>query len=157
MSSLGGILPIPEQTIVGTGTYVIPANRYGKFCGNTSASVAGNSYLNGTSTGGVSGLGSGATSNSHNQDLVAGDTITVSNTAPSGSNASANVTSFLAYARILINGTPVCLAYARGAVGSTWNTVMFRVWSSSVVSGWSVALFRIPIGNLPQGAAEGEA
>ena len=181
MASIGGILPIPEQTIVGTGTYVIPANRYAYFCANVASTTWGwsgqtshynstsespSDYFHSANAGGPTRSASASTNN-HIQTLSAGDTITVSETSvtsqidhnPAGYARWANYGS--TESRVLINGTSVCMARSSGSCFTGYNNASSSGYYTGVkgynTQGWSCALYRKPIGNLPEGAAEGEA
>ena len=145
MASIGGILPIPEQTIVGTGSYIIPANRYGFISmSTTNGSSSAQSGYSGTGGifGGAGNASGSSSANSNHQWVSAGDSITTANSAGS-------------YSDININGVTVCTSSSTSS--ATMLGLATSVSSSRGKVGWSVALYRKPIGNLPEGAAEGEA
>lgn len=135
------ILPIPESVVVGSGSYTVPANKYGYFSGSARSTVAIVSY-NATTSGGTSAVGC-------EQWLAAGSSISVSTTAPNGSFGAASGSgwsSFSASAYIQIGGVSVVGSVSRGY--NFWQT-QSNFYASDASVGWSVALFPIPIDNLP--------
>jgi len=153
-------LPVPDQVITGSGSYTIPANRYGFI--NMSSSITfyksgqTNNYQGVTPTPATT-----ATSNQGTQWLVSGTSIDTSNSFP-GLNQTNNgnqgsFTGTSGYARVRINSQPNCISYGGIAIGlAAYNSGTKTIGNSTGASGWSVSLFRIPKGNLPSGAAEGE-
>jgi len=130
-------LAIPEQTIVGTGSYTIPANRYGFISMTTSKAQT---HVGVYSGGGGFGNGNGS-ANSSSQWIVAGDSITTTT------------------AQVNINGVPACRSISSSATiiwpgvnpgGTAYGS------SANNSQSWSVSLYRIPKANLPVGTAEGE-
>jgi hypothetical protein len=152
MASIGGTLGIPESTVVGAGTYVIPVNRYA-FLNMTCSSAA---YA--TTYGQQSNAGSAnASANSSNAWLVSGDTITTSQSFPTfDSTGTANTNELAATTLILVNGQVACAA--RSGIIAPYNSgqALSARGRSTGNLGWTVSLFRIPKANLPVGAAEGE-
>lgn len=166
-------IPIPEQTIVGSGSYTIPANKYGFLNANVNASAVGwfgqssiaynNDFTIGhlTSTGDGNGSrSSSAVSAPVSQYLVEGDTITTQTNLPStsyaGGSSRVSISNYSdAYTRLLINGTIV----AEASVGASSSTYSVNGWYSGIRCngrvGWSVALYPIPKNNLPDEMKEG--
>lgn len=158
------ILPIPEDVIVGSGSYTIPANKYAFF--QAFATVAGSkdssastSQDNGDSTYPF------AAANNCSQWLVAGDSITVSSTFTTRAggaswgttSVNSNPVSATVVASILVNSTIICQAngtqYTNNA--SSVNAGTFCQIGSTGAVGWSAALFPIPKNNLPTQLIEG--
>lgn len=153
------IMPVPDQIVVGSGSYVIPANRYGFISMTTSSSAAGYGITS-NNDGGVVAAGCSGGSNSNHQYLKAGTSISVQSSAPSGTtNAGSGVATRATdgYARILIDGVVCCVSNSSSASSSyrASNTNLAYTQHFSSV-GWSVSLFRIPKANFPVGTAEGE-
>jgi hypothetical protein len=130
------ILPIPESIVAGSGGYTVPSNKYGFLASACTAGIAGFYSSSGEAA---------STSSAVDQWLPAGTSISVSTSAPSGSALSAN-TSATASATLSINGTAANITrayfYMYGATSSLY-------YSSTATVGWSVALFPIPVNNLP--------
>ena len=158
-----GRLPIPESTVVGTGMYTIPANKYGYLQMNVSGTSRPH---NGPSAGGNATMSEqytgGGGHNTAEQWVVAGDVITtvVLNPTTSGINLPLG-NNFLAnfgYARVLLNAVIVCDCYFSGCMEVSANIAGanggFYMYSSAT-SSWSVSLFPIPINNLPDELIEG--
>ena len=154
MTPNNSALPIPESTVVGTGTYVIPANRYGFL--NMTASVS--SYSHGYSQNvGCGGGGGGAASNG-SQWVLSGDSITTGSSHPtSTTSAATSPVAAEGNSWVFVNGAVNCAASA-GAGSSTVSSggPFYAAAGTAGYVGWSVALFRIPKANLPVGTAEGE-
>lgn len=144
------ILQIPYDSIHGGGGYTIPANKYAWFSATSTVSASGGTYnINAGSTTGHSSNGVG-NSNSHQAWLVAGDSISVSNSFPSSSYTTATIKTATSYARVLINGSAVCVAYAAISVhGTPLASYMRTGHASTGASGWTASLFDIPKNNLP--------
>jgi len=135
VASIGGTLQIPEQLIVGTGSYVVPVNRYGFISMSVSCSARGdNGDTNNNSSG--AGASGGSSSNANHQYITEGTVINTSNSYPSASYTGSfgNPQRVDGHSRVQLN-----------AVASTTG------WAA-----WSLSLYRIPKANLPVGAAEGE-
>lgn len=162
-TELNAPLPIPEQVIVGSGSYTVPADRYGFL----SMSVSSVCYaycrdiISTTGTWKFTATADGSSNNNH-QYIKEGDSITVQASNPSGSTGGSGGSAIRVgsgYHRILINGVAVCVAHSRSAASmqnssnSTWPNV---TTSHTGQAGWSLALYRIPKNNLPTGLAEGE-
>lgn len=166
------ILPIPEQVIVGSGSYTVPANKYGFFQGNVS--VTGHSWASNTSNGyntasalsdryfSQDGNRQGtAGANNATQWLVEGDTISVSSNLPSvQSSGSTNTWLFAnyrdAYARILLNGQPIVNARAAASISGRVNgSTVYGGYTFIGFTTWSVSIFPIPKNNLPDALIEG--
>lgn len=163
MASIGGTLEIPETTVQGTGSYVIPANRYAELSANSSHAATGYG-LNQSSPSVIFTAAGGSSANENKAKLVAGDSITTNSSVPTGTQSqnSGSVARLVrqtsGYHRVLVNGVPFCVSYARGSgsiCAPNFNQSEVGTAHSGEV-GWSVSLFRIPKANLPQGAAEGE-
>ena len=132
------ILPIPESVVVGTGSYTVPANKYGFLYGSCTASIGmtGNNYQSSASASAVS----------INQWITAGTTIATSTSAPAGTYSGAS-NAQIAVASININGTSVCVSRALENFYST--SAGSAGYSSTAVVGWALAVYPIPINNLP--------
>lgn len=155
------ILPIPYDTIFGTGSYVIPANKYAFFQANASLSTApfwANSpsqYNSGAINYNppiVQDVVSTSNTSSIQQWLVAGDSITVASNLPvytsinTGGGYIVNYTDI--YIRILVNSVAIC--DVRGSIHYAITTNNhYHGYKSNGAGAWSVALFDIPINNLP--------
>ena len=74
-------LPIPDSVIVGTGSYVIPANKYGYLTATATATFYGASNSSNPSS--LYGLGMTSGSNSYEQQVAAWDTVIVLTSFPS--------------------------------------------------------------------------
>jgi hypothetical protein len=158
------ILPIPEDVIVGSGSYVIPANKYAFF--QAFATVSGSkNQQSGTSTDNGTSMLPFAAANNCTQWLVAGDSITVSTTytnragSTTWGNTSTGATPIIAtiVSSVLLNATVICQALASVYAGngsSTTAATFCQVGSTGGV-GWSAALFPIPKNNLPTQLIEG--
>lgn len=165
-------LPIPDQVIVGSGSYTIPANRYGFFQFSTAISGGGwthtnsNGYNSTTSGPGQSQKAPfqvSSSSNSGQQWLREGDSIsTTQNTPTTNTGTTNNVIAmyFDAYSYVLLNGVVINASRASGGVtnkeGTNFNSFGYYGVRFTSNQGWSVSLYRIPKANLPAGAAEGE-
>lgn len=151
-------LPVPDSLVVGGGSYVVPVNRYGFLSMSASSAIATGAYVNsaGSPLGGAGGGGSSA--NNNQQWVTPGTSISVSSSFPAaGPSQGASRLNATSFARVLLNGQATCVSYARGEVGGTPGWVSsFLFYSSTGEAAWSLALYRIPKGNLPIGAAEGE-
>lgn len=148
-------LAIPESTVVGTGSYSIPADKYGHInMTSSSTSVVKHKH---TGSGGTNSQGASASSNNGSQWLVAGDSVSTSNTAPSTTITTTSTSaSIIAYARVLINGTTNCGARSSIGGGTDLSSGSPTVnLTSSVEAGWSVAIYPIPKNNLPTELIEG--
>ena len=161
------ILPIPEDTIQGTGSYTIPANKYAKVTACVSSQSNGwiglnnhyntaNQMSSGSSTFGHS-INATTDSNTGEYDLVEGDSITVlSNTTDVSTNGN-NYTDN--YAAFRVNGT-VVLRASSGASAS-WNrnssggSQMYVGVRTNQVIGWNASIYPIPKNNLPNELIEG--
>jgi len=151
-------LPVPEQVIVGTGSYTIPVNRYAYANLTSTVTWAGQDASN-LNVNSLMSLGTSSTANKGGQWLVAGNTLSTSNSFPTdqmtyAGNVGATGGQY-AYARVLINGTDNCASWA-GCSSFNRGTSTSTVLRSTGAAGWSASLYRIPKGNLPSGAAEGE-
>lgn len=139
------ILPIPESVVVGSGSYTVPANKYAFLSASTAASQGGVSSTNMAS--------SSATTNTIEQWLSAGSSISTTSSAPSaltGGGLLANVSAanYTASATLQINGTTISAARAQGYLyATTSGSQTYYLTSASV--GWCVSLFPIPVDNLP--------
>lgn len=147
------ILPIPEEVVVGSGSYVIPANKYAYFQAHTAAAAAGSNDHNGA--GGSVGTSGGA-SCAIEQWLIAGSSITTTLTTASASTSSndATITS-TSDARVSVNGTIICSAIVACRVGTSGSANTTAAISGSSRAGWSAAIFPIPKNNLPSQLIEG--
>lgn len=158
MASIGGVLAIPEQVIVGSGSYVIPEDRYGFLSMSTSVGArADNGDTNNNGSG--AGASGGSSANSNHQWVTAGDILNTSNSYPSASYTGSFGTPsrIHAHSRVQINTVNVCVSYASASGGKMASaTTGYSNASSSGFASWSLSLFRIPKANLPVGAAEGE-
>ena len=148
-------LPIPEQTIVGQGSYTVPANNYGHFQANTSAVGYTSSTTNGGSSGGVMGTG---TANSCHQWVKEGDSISIGASFPSGGGTNSGQGFYNVftngYSFVYLNGLPVCNSFA--GVGSHKNSSgVNENYNITGTYAWSVSLFPIPKENLPDELKEG--
>lgn len=149
---LKSILPIPESVIMGSGSYVIPANKYAYINANTSTATYGlvaSVQLD-------YGISVSASANRANQWLVEGDTVNTQASYPAATRASGGgVSGNLAYSMVTINGSVFCTSNAGG--GFATNTSLFGVnaLASSGYTAWSVSLFPIPKNNLPSQLIEG--
>lgn len=135
------ILPIPESVVVGSGSYTVPANKYGYICFSSRSTIGAVVNLNFSSY--TSAADSG------NQWISAGTSISTSVSAPTGTfGVSGGATyTFEASATVSLNGTSVNGALTRAVVYSS-NT-LGSLYSSNAAASWSVSLFPIPIDNLP--------
>lgn len=131
------ILPIPESVVVGSGSYTVPSNKYGFLVANMAATAAGH-YSTAIAS-------ASAASNSVEQWLAAGTSITVSTSAPGATGVSSAV-NWTAYAQLGINGTTVGIAKAQGYLLGASSGLNY---ASNANVGWSVSLFPIPVNNLP--------
>lgn len=165
-------LPIPENTVQGSGGYTVPANKYVKFDGSAAISALG---WVGTSTAydseglrsnsqnsASSSLTSTATVSNINTTLMSGDTITVSSTvATVQSNMQSGNTSWSNQANprasININATPVCIAKAccSSKNANYSSSGMYNGTRSLAEIGWTAAEYPIPKNNLPTDLIEG--
>ena len=165
------ILPIPDSVVVGSGSYTIPADRYGFLSascaitgmGRTQDGVNSGTNLNYQLT--AQDLSNASNSNSNHQYIKEGDSITVSSNLPNRSQAGGgfsgsyyvSTNSLSGYYRVLLNGTVFCIAFASARSSFT---IANQLASAHVnfdgQVGWSVSLYRIPKNNLPTGQAEGE-
>jgi hypothetical protein len=170
------ILPIPEQVVGGTGSYTVPAGKYGYFRGTISGYMCNMPWTArfGDYTSSVlyapgepanySNSGNfpnspyfleQLTQDSGEQWVVEGNSITVS--LSSYAYRYDNIGTVNAWAEqirhnyIAINGTPavrVMFNIARfGKRGS--NTYNFTSGYCNAVASWSVAIFAKPVNNLP--------
>lgn len=146
MATLFGGGMIPSSVTTGVGSYTIPAGYYGHISMSTSASAAGcfGGAFNQPDVG--SGAG-GATANANHQLLVAGDSITVGSSDPSGQTGAGTqaIRKTTGYRIIYLNGVNACVSYASAASGSYTNTGA-SVYSDTLHSGalgWSVALIAL--------------
>lgn len=164
-------LAIPEQVVVGSGSYTIPADRYGYLAGSCSFTGLAygpeglNSTFNTTANFYYPDYQGGSSANSNQQWVKEGDTISVSSNFPnrsvsigafSGSYVG-GVNSLSGYYRILLNGQVFCVAFASARATSALANgfaTLYVTFDGQV--GWSVSLYRIPKANLPTGLAEGE-
>lgn len=170
-----GAVPIPELTVQGTGAYIIPADRYGFINANTVSQATGwtgfsaSDYnASSTSTMGdspLAGQSSSASANHAHNFLVEGDSITVANTQTDSSSSSAGSLNSHHFAnrsdgkaQVLVNGVSFCQAMSGGSANHSRDIVSITAAGVRVrsESSWSVAVYRIPKGNLPAGTAEGE-
>ena len=154
-------LAVPEDVIVGSGSYVIPANRYGHF--NATASMAASSVgTPAAENNGSTGTGSGSASATNcTQWVTEGDSITVASRTQSTSSSStaSNVSTTNYHYRIInLNGIAQAAAYASHSAMTAGGSGVSKgcIGNAQGTFGWSVALYRIPKANLPTGAAEGE-
>ena len=152
-------LPIPDQTVVGTGTYVIPVDRYADINMTSSHSATGSVSTTG-GNGNMSQTGTGTANNALIKG-VAGDSITVSSSSPAISSLTTTtekISNTSGFHNVLLNSVVQCTSY--GSVhlaNSSSGNLAHRHQASQVgASGWSVSLYRIPKSNLPVGTAEGE-
>ena len=152
------IMRIPEQVITGTGSYVIPANKFGFISMSTCSAGVGYAYgpgvWNSGDGWGLSGSGSG-NANANHQWLTEGDSITTQVLAETFAGNSIQ-TNRQGYARVLINGVNACVSASRsGAGGASQSGIgnVIMIHSSDV--GWSVSLYSIPKNNFPDELKEG--
>lgn len=146
-------LPIPEQTIIGQGSYTVPANKYAFL--TATASCGGSAGQTGQNFGSPSGS-AGGTSNHNSSWLVAGDTVSISNSFPnsSGSGSGSGQTVITSgYAFVLLNAVVFCVAYMAACSG-TFNNVIYRHFFTGS-SSYTLSLFPIPKNNLPDKLKEG--
>lgn len=164
-------LAIPEQVVVGSGSYTIPADRYGYLAGSCSFTGLAygpellNNSFNTTATFVNPDYQGSSSANNNQQWVKEGDTITVSSNFPNrtvsiGSFSGTyvgGVNSLSGYYRILLNGQVFCVASAsaRATTSISNGFATLKVTFDGQV-GWSVSLYRIPKANLPTGLAEGE-
>lgn len=152
-------LPIPEQVVVGSGSYTIPANRYGFLQAFSTIASRGATWGGGTNSGMVGPTSNG---NDASQWVTEGDTITSSGSHPSGSGSYSNpafaapINTF-GYSQVSLNGNPFCYSLAGISSHFYGSATVNYSYAFDGTYGWSVSLFRIPKANLPTGAAEGEA
>jgi hypothetical protein len=153
------VLPIPEQVVVGSGMYVIPANRYGYLHANTTVAGRAGTSAQGTASGSASGS---ASANSAGQWVTEGDTVTSLFLLPSTSGAlqvspgSVGPVLSEGFTGIYLNGTAFCISYASVSSHFYGSTTVDYSYTFGGNYAWSVSLFRIPKANLPTGTAEGE-
>ena len=146
-------LPIPEQTVIGQGSYTIPANKYALLTGNTAVGGACTSYNPSFGSAPVSVSGS---ANTVQNWLNAGDTIStdlalpnVTVTMPQDSNNSQTGRS-----NVLVNGIVFCSTYVNSVTGQGNGSGTHRHVYDGAVS-WTAAIFPIPKNNLPDALKEG--
>lgn len=159
------ILPIPESTVVGTGVYVIPANKYGFLSANTVSTgmgFTGNANNFNTVTAAYNGNtrhGSTTANNAH-QYVIAGDTISSDFNNPNRANSGTGGAFFFennslsGYFRVLLNGNVFCAAMSSALAGYMQSSGLLRCQFDGQ-RGWSVSLFPIPKNNLPAELIEG--
>lgn len=152
-------LPIPEQVVVGSGMYVVPANRYGFLQANTAIAGRAGTSAQATTSGSASGS---ASANSANQWIKEGDTVTSLFLLPNASGAiqvsPSNTPPVVAegFTGIYLNGTAFCISYASVSSHFYGSTTVDYTYTFGGNYAWSISLYRIPKANLPDGTAEGE-
>lgn len=134
------ILPIPESIVVGSGGYTVPSNKYGFLVGTAAVDAVG---VPGAAN--YTASSSAAVAEIH-QWLPAGTTISVTGTSASASGITSQTYS-RSTATISLNGTAA--AGSRAAAFSTGYSTATGSISGGYTIGWSVALFPIPVNNLP--------
>lgn len=167
------VLPIPEDTIQGSGSYTVPANKYGFLSANTSFAAAGwvgsgsTDYQNATRNMGSSlgssdpfAISASASANNSTAWLKEGDLInstSLTSTGATNSSSSAYIGFYTeGYNAIRVNGNDFCVSRAAGGYmkaasnGFTWTGVR-----ATGRAGWSIALYPIPKNNLPLHLIEG--
>lgn len=137
----GGGQSSPEQIVTGTGTYVIPAGKYGLLTMNTSVAASARA----ASQNAASNSNGSGSSNSVQQWVVAGDTITTQTSFPSISISTANSgNNVIAYTKVLINGTVVCSSHAGMAAQTTSSgSPTTGNGASTGDASWSFAMYSI--------------
>jgi len=137
----GGFNPQPPTSVVtGSGSYTVPAGKYGHLQAN--ATVGTGASGTGSSTNSGAAGGGGGSANSSSQWIIAGDSITTISSYPNigptlFNNFSASTAS--AYSRVLLNGSNFCTASS----SSQSMGYSYRAVTSSGALGWSVALFDV--------------
>ncbi len=147
------ILPIPESVVVGSGSYTVPANKYGYFQAFTALTLAADVQISST---GDCANSTAATSDSA-QWVVAGVTISASATTvtdPSLTSGTAYVNSD-SQNSVSLNGQAVVGCYIRTFAQRSSTGTYSPLIRSASLSGWSVSLFPIPKNNLPASLIEG--
>jgi hypothetical protein len=134
------ILPIPESIVVGSGGYTVPANKYGYLsaCARTAISIS-------QSQAPVQSVSAAAAT--LEQWIPAGTSMSTSTAAPSGASGLTTHVSYVSSASLNIDSLAVLGVVARAALytgGGGSNSL-----ASTSTVGWSVALFPIPVNNLP--------
>lgn len=135
------ILPIPESVVVGSGSYTVPANKYGFLSGSAATSATG---VPGGST--LSAGSAAAVSNIY-QWLTAGTSITTSGSSASASGVTSETYS-TSTATISLNGTTATQSHARAFTVGQGSPYTAEIYGGYTVA-WSVSLFPIPVNNLP--------
>lgn len=137
------ILPIPESVVVGSGSYTVPANKYGYFSGSARLAMGMvSSYTNTPIT-------SDSAAVACEQWLCPGTSITVSVSAPSGTlgtSGTSGISTVGASASISINSVAVLGVVTRFY---TWWNNNQNYYQTDGGAAWCVTLFPIPIDNLP--------
>lgn len=137
------ILPIPESVVVGSGSYTVPANKYGYFQGFSSSTALASPA--------PSGLEGAVAAVSGSQWLISGATIQTSTTTINDVSSGTG-TAFINYdvlAQITLNSVVILGATNRCTYQQNSTGNMIRVIRGFGSAGWSVSLFPIPVNNLP--------
>ncbi len=120
-STVVTFFPIPSGQSGGTGLYTVPAGKFARLSGHTSAAAAG---AGASSLGQGGGPGSCGSNNVSNHPIDEGDTVNTATATASASSTSANTSiASSSTADILVNGTIICrsVGYARVRSGTGSN------------------------------------